>query len=143
MACDASNTAPSQTSQPAPLNLAGTWSGTMRQPGSQGGSTITVVWVVTQTGSRVSIAETVSEPRRSTYNGSLSGTLAGDQLSLTETVPQGNIPGFAQCSISGSGTLSASRTSISGTITAAFSSCETFNFFSNPNAVIEQFALTK
>lgn len=139
--CGGSNTAPSQ---PPSLNLAGTWSGTLRQPGSQGGSTITVIWVVTQVGNRVSGPETVSEPRRgTTYSGTLAGTLTGTQLSLTETVPQGSIPGFPLCSISGAGSFSASAASISGTITARFASCEGFNFFANPESVIEEFVLTK
>ena len=99
VSCGGSNTTPSQ------LNLSGTWSGTLRQPGSQGGSTITVIWVASQVGNSVSGPETVSEPRRSTYTGTLAGTVTGDQLSLTETVRQGSIPGFPLCSISGSSEL--------------------------------------
>jgi hypothetical protein len=140
LACGGTNTGPSE---PPPLNLAGTWSGTLRQPGSQGGTGITVIWVASQTGNRVSGPETVSEPRRPTYMGTLAGTISGTELTLTETVPQGNIPGFPLCSISGTGPFTASSNAISGTITAAFRSCEGFNLLPNPEAVVEQFVLTK
>jgi hypothetical protein len=139
-ACGGTSTAPSN---PPVLNLAGTWSGTVRVPGSQGGPSITVTWVATQVGNTVSGPETVVNPRRATYTGTLAETIKESDLSITESVPQGNIPFFASCSISGAGTLSTGTNAISGTVTSKYTSCEGFNSFPNPDAVTEEFALTK
>src|SRR5262245_8374452 len=137
--CGGSNAAP----DPPILALAGVWSGTARIPGSQGGLAIPVSWTTTQSGNAVSGLMMISNPRRATYTATLAGTINGSDVTLTETVTKGSIPDYPTCSILGTGVLSASTTSIVGSITAKYSSCEDFNLFPNPDQVVEQFTLAK
>ena len=130
---------------PAPtLNLAGTWSGLFTQPGSmQAASRVMMTWVATQSGNTISGPETVVHLRDGRiYSGLIIATLAGTQITLTETVARGNIPGFPTCSVSSTGSGTASSTTISATVISSLSACEGFNRFEN-GSVSEQWTLSK
>jgi hypothetical protein len=116
--------APSSTSTTS-LNLAGTWSGNFTEPGDNDPTRIGS-WTATQTGSSVTgplivVAdagggESVNVPT------TFGGTLTGNQLAATFTVAAGAIPdpSLAACSFSGTGTLTATASSITGQLAMAF-----------------------
>jgi hypothetical protein len=139
VSCNSSGPGPSQT-----LNLAGTWSGTLFQPGSgTGGAPMTVTWAASQTGSSVSGDHTLVHPDSRAIAGTLAGTLTGSQLVLRQTVPRGNVPGFPDCSFVGTGSVTASAASISGTLSTMFTSCVGFNLNFPNGQVNATLALTK
>lgn len=116
----ASPTAPSPAaSSAAPtLNLAGTWTGSFREPGSSSPIRIRS-WTVTQSGANVSgplvLVVEGDGGQDVTVTGTLAGTVSGAQLtSATFTVAAGAIPDLPTCSIRGTGTLAASAASVSG-----------------------------
>ena len=107
---------------PTPINLAGTWSGLLGQTGS--GTALRMTWSVSHEGNNVSGPATLIKPSANVpATGILGGTLTGSQLSLTYTVPAGSVPGFATCSISGSGSATVTNSAISGSLAATFLSC--------------------
>lgn len=117
VACRGSTTMPS-----AALNLSGTWSGLLGQSAS--GTALRVTWVATQSGNTISGSATLIKPAADVpATGPLVGTLAGTQLSLTYMVSTGGVPGFANCSISGSGSATATGSTISGSLAVTFTSC--------------------
>lgn len=116
--------APSSTTTTT-LNLAGTWSGNFTEPGDNDPTRIGS-WTATQTGSTVNGPlivvvdggddETVNVPT------TLGGTITGNQLAATFTVAAGAIPdpSLAACSFSGTGTLTATASSITGQLAMTF-----------------------
>jgi hypothetical protein len=121
------------TPSPTPLNLAGTWSGTLVIPESATtGSALALTWTASQNGVNVSGPHTVTHPQTGlSFSGTLTGTLSGTNLTLTMTVPRGNVPISPTCSITGVGVMSATTTSIAGTLTTVLSQCDGFNFPAN------------
>lgn len=118
VACGQSSTAPS-----TPTNLTGSWAGLLGE--SRTGTSLRVTWSATQSGKTVSGPATLIKPNANfPANGTMSGTLSGSQLSLTYTAAAGTTPGFPSCSISGTGSATASGTSISGTLTITPQSCD-------------------
>ena len=116
-ACGSSSAAPS-----APLDLTGTWSGQLGQPGST--SALRLTWVATQTGNVVSGIATVVKPAFNVQaRGVMTGILNGDRLILTYSVPSDSIPGFSTCEIAGLGNATATNDSIMGGIPLMFRSC--------------------
>ena len=112
-------------SSPSPVNLTGTWSGTLGP--SMSGTALRMVWTVTQNGTSVSGPVTLSKPNEiAEFPGTLSGTLNGSSLSLSYAVPAGSVPGFASCAISGTGSAGAGTVAISGTLNVTYSSCSGF-----------------
>jgi hypothetical protein len=102
-----------------------------------------VTWMASQTGNEVSGAHTLLHPSTgAVVTGTLAGTVTGTQLTLTETVASGNVPGFSNCSFVGTGTAAVSPAAISGVLTTTFNSCEGFNMFAN-GSVPAQLALMK
>jgi hypothetical protein len=88
-ACGNSSTAPS-----APLDLTGTWSGQLGQPGST--SALRLTWVATHTGNVVSGVATLVKPAVNVQaRGVMTGILNGDRLLLTYAVPPDSIQGFS------------------------------------------------
>ena len=117
-ACGDSSTAPS-----APLDLSGTWSGQLGQPGST--SALRLTWVATQTGNVVSGVATLVKPAFNVQGrGGMTGILDGDRLILTYAIPPDSIPGFARCEIAGLGNATATNNSIAGAIGLMFRSCD-------------------
>jgi hypothetical protein len=112
----------SPSSPSAPLELTGTWSGLLGQPGST--SALRVTWTATQTGNVVSGVATIVKP---VFNiegrGAMTGILDGDRLVLTYAVPPDSIAGFPRCEIAGIGSAVATNTSITGAIALMFTSC--------------------
>ena len=110
-------------SDPSPvLNLTGTWSGMVGQP--QSGSALRLMWTATQSGATVSGPATVIKPSANVpATGTMTGVLAGSQLTLTYNVPLGNVPVYLSCTVSGSGAATATDQTISGTLTLAFTAC--------------------
>lgn len=58
------------------------------------------------------------------FSGTLTGTLAGSQLSLTYTSPPGSVAGFGNCFASGNGSAVVSGGTMSGDLNVSFTSCE-------------------
>jgi hypothetical protein len=118
IACGNSPTTPS-----APLDLTGTWSGQVGQPGSM--SALRLTWVATHTGNVVSGIATLVKPALNVQaRGGMTGILNGNQLLLTYAVPPDSIPGFFTCEIAGLGNATASNNSITGAIALMFRSCD-------------------
>lgn len=116
-ACGNSSTAPS-----APLDLTGTWSGQLGQPGST--SALRLTWVATHTGNVVSGVATLVKPEFNVQaRGGMTGILNGDRLFLTYAVPPDSIQGFFTCEIAGIGNATATNNSITGAIALMFRSC--------------------
>ena len=116
-ACGNSSTAPS-----APLDLTGTWSGQLGQPGST--SALRLTWVATHTGNVVSGIATLVKPAFDVQaRGVMTGILDGDRLVLTYAVPPDSIQGFFTCEIAGLGNATATNNSITGAIGLMFRSC--------------------
>jgi hypothetical protein len=116
-ACGNSSTAPS-----ALLDLTGTWSGQLGQPGSA--SALRLTWVATHTGNVVSGVATLVKPAFNVQaRGGMTGTLNGDRLFLTYAVQPDTIQGFFTCEIAGFGNATATNNSITGTISLIFTSC--------------------
>lgn len=117
IACDDSPTAP-----PAPLDLTGTWTGQLGQPGST--SALRLTWVATHTGNVVSGVTTLVKPAVNVQGrGVMTGILDGDQLVLAYAVPPDSIEGFFSCEIAGLGSARATNNSIMGTLGLTFRSC--------------------
>ena len=116
-ACGNPSPAPSE-----PLDLAGTWSGQLGQPGST--SALRVTWVAIHTGNVVSGIATLVKPAFNVQGrGVMTGILNGDRLILTYSVPSDSIPGFSTCEIAGLGNATATNNSIIGGIPLMFRSC--------------------
>jgi hypothetical protein len=116
-ACGSSSTAPS-----APLELTGTWSGQLGQPGS--GAALRLTWVATHTGTVVSGIATLVKPAFNVQaRGVMTGILNGDRVLLTYSVPSDSIQGFSTCEIGGFGNATATNNTITGSIALMFRSC--------------------
>jgi hypothetical protein len=116
-ACSKSSAAPS-----APLDLTGTWSGQVGQPGSM--SALRLTWVATHTGDVVSGIATLVKPAFNVQaKGVMSATANGPRFDLTYAVPPDSIPGFSTCELVGLGNVTATNTSMTGTMALIFTSC--------------------
>jgi len=121
--CGTSSTSPSQN---PPFSLIGTWSGVVGAA-SGGGRALRVTWTASQTGSIVSGPATLlTSPAVSniTLSGTLTASIAGNELSLRYEGPSGSVPALAGCSVSGTGSATASGDTISGSLDVIFESCE-------------------
>jgi hypothetical protein len=115
--CD-SSTAPSP-----PLNLTGTWSGQLGQPGST--TALRLTWEAAQTGNNVGGVATMVKPAVNVQaRGAMSGILEGDRLFLTYVVFPDSIPGFPRCEIAGFGNATATNNRIAGALPLVFRNCE-------------------
>jgi hypothetical protein len=121
-----SPTAPSAAPAATTLNLAGTWSGNIRVAGESDATAIRS-WTLAQTGSSLTGPVVVIADEDNgvpvTVTGTMSGTLSGSQIAqATFTIPVGAIPDpeLGACGFSGTGTLTASASSISGPLTMTF-----------------------
>src|SRR5436190_23925114 len=75
-----------------PVNMTGTWSGTLGQAVSS--SSVRLVWDVSQSGATFSGPVAISKPADNvSLAGTLSGTANGQSLTLRYTVPAGSVPG--------------------------------------------------
>jgi hypothetical protein len=91
---------------------------------SQSGSAVRFTWTATQSGQGVSGPATVIKPAANVpATGTLSGTLAGAQLTLSYSVPAGTIPVYLSCTITGSGLATATTTQLTGTLDLVFTNC--------------------
>jgi hypothetical protein len=104
-------------SQPNILDLSGTWSGTLT-PG-EAATVVIPSWIADQSGTSVSGPLIVDGGDGFIVNTTLSGLVSGGQLIATLTVP--GIPGLPTCIFSGTGTLAAEASSISGSLAMTFS----------------------
>lgn len=111
------------STRPSPqLELSGTWSGQLGQPGST--SALRLTWVATQSGNVVSGSATIVKPAVNVQGrGVMTGVVDGDRLFLTYAVPPDSIEGFPRCEIAGVGNTIATNSSIGGTLTLMFTSC--------------------
>ena len=111
---------------PSSLDLTGTWSGVVGA-GSGGGRALRVTWSATQSGNSVSGPATLltSPPVTNlSFAGTLSGTVAGAQLSLSYVSSPGGVPGSSTCSLSGNGAAAIGANTMSGNLDVAFMSCD-------------------
>lgn len=103
------------------LNLAGTWTGSFTVQGQSSDSVQITSWTATQSGASVSGPMRIQEGDE-TINATLTGTVSGAQLtSATFTVAAGAIAELPTCSITGTGTLAATATSVSGPLAITIS----------------------
>ena len=125
-------TSPTTIGTPPTVNLTGTWTGLL---GAQGtGTSLRATWTATQTNSAITGTIALSKPNANfEFNGTLSGTLSSNRLTLTFTVPRGNVPGIADCSMSGTGTADSTSTAIAGALSITYNSCQGFS--ATPTAV--------
>lgn len=135
----------SPTSAPA-LNIAGTWAGNFRAPGESECCPITS-WTATQTGASVSGPVRIDVGEGQIVSATLTGTVSGAQLtSATFTVAAGGIPdpSLAACAFSGTGTLAATTSSISGPLAMTFPpACVGDERVNNTPTATWTFSLTK
>jgi hypothetical protein len=116
-ACSGSSASPAPTP-----SVTGTWSGILGQPMS--GSALRLTWQATQTGANVTGPATLLKPATNVPAvGIMEGTLAGNELSLRYTAQGGTVTGFPTCVISGTGSATLSQSTLTGTLTATFTSC--------------------
>jgi hypothetical protein len=116
------NACGSSTAPSPQLDLTGTWSGQLGQPGST--TALRLTWDATQTGNVVSGVATLVKPAVNVQaRGVMTGILNGDRLFLTYVVPPDSIQGFLSCEITGLGNATATSTSITGTLGLMFRSC--------------------
>lgn len=119
-ACGGSMMAPQETP------VSGTWSGTLGA-GSGGGRALRVTWVAIEDATTVSGPATLLTSPAVTavsISGTLVGSVAGGQLLLKFTGAPDTVPGSTGCSVSATGSASASSSSISGRLDVVFTSCE-------------------
>ena len=111
---------------PSSVNLTGTWTGLIGTSGT--GSAVRVTsWTATQTGNSVTGTVALTKANATLdFNGTLSGTLSSNRLTLTYTVPRGNVPG-SDCAMSGTGTADATNSAISGTLSITYTDCSAFS----------------
>lgn len=90
------------------------------------GAALRLTWVVNQFDAlRMTGPATLVKPGANVpAAGAMNGTLDGDHLALTYVVTPGTVPGFPTCTILGSGSATASSSSITGNLTLTFASCE-------------------
>jgi hypothetical protein len=106
-----------------PTSLTGTWRGNI----TVSNITAIMTWTLTQTGSAVSGPVVIMLPSGAVLmNGNVAGTLSGNTLPFTLTVPPGGIPTQPGCSgqITGTNGVTSSST-MNGTYTVASSTCTT------------------
>lgn len=135
-------TTPPPAPAPTTLSVAGTWTGTLTQP--ERSTPIPVrSWTATQSGASVTGPMILNVNTGNTQT-TLAGTVSGSQLtSVTFTVPfqDGFPPG---CSFSGTGTLTASASSITGSLAMTFpAACVGAGSVSNTATSTWTVALTK
>src|SRR5262245_57536638 len=110
------------TSPTPALDLTGVWSGRLGQ--QQSGSALRVTWTATQSGTTVSGPATLVKPSSDVpATGTMSGTLSGSQLTLTYSVPAGAVPVYLSCTITGSGSATATSQTITGSLQTTFTNC--------------------
>ena len=116
---DPGGTTPSPTT---PANIAGTWSG----PASDSSGTGTMTWTVTQAGRTISgplaIVASVAADVNVAGAGTLSGTVTGNSIAFTLTIPAGGFgPPYSSCTSTSSGTATVAGNAISGSYTGTVS----------------------
>src|SRR5688572_12421950 len=122
LACDPV-TSPSTIGTPPALDLSGTWTGLIGVPPST--VSFRATWTASQSGANVSGPLALTRPPDSTvFAGRLDGTVSGNRVSLTYTVPRGNIPAAPDCAMSGTGTSDASSTVIGGRLNMSYTNCQ-------------------
>ena len=135
----------SPTSAPV-LNVAGTWTGRFAQSGESECCAI-ASWIATQSGASVSGPVRIDVGEGQIVIATLSGTVSGAQLtSVAFTVAAGAIPdpSLATCAFSGTGTLAATTSSISGPLAMTFPpACVGDERVNNTPTATWTFSLTK
>jgi len=122
--CEESNS-PTGIGTSNPLNLTGTWEGLIGTSGS--GNSLRASWSATQSGNAVAGTITLLKPSVNlVFTGTLSGTISSNQLALTYRIPQGNVPGLPDCTMSGTGPAEATNTLIGGALAITYTNCEGF-----------------
>jgi hypothetical protein len=117
----AAPTAPSPTAAPA-LSLGGAWAGTLTVEGESECCRVNS-WTASQNGASVSGPLVLDVGDGQTVTATLTGTVSGSQLApATFTVAAGAIgdPELRACGFSGTGTLAATASSVSGTLSMTF-----------------------
>jgi len=125
-ACSSGGATTPTSLSPTGMNLSGAWTGTMVES-SVDPDPDRLSWTATQSGANVSGTAVLtmmgSEPK--VVTGTMTGVIAGTQVSLTFTLPAGSfvsVGGPAGCSVTGTATATPSEISIAATMTRTFSS---------------------
>ncbi len=114
------------TTPGASASVTGTWAGTARDNGGSGNMT----WVLTQSGDSFAgtFTSTNADPANAgvtvTGRGSITGSVSGNSFNFALTVPPGGYDGgYGTCTVSVSGSGTASANNLSGTYGGSGSSC--------------------
>jgi len=109
---------------PPSLSLTGSWTGIVGQ--SMSGTALRLTWVVTQfDGTRATGTATLVKPGPNVpAAGTMNGTFSGSIMMLTYIANPGTVPGFPACTIIGSGSATATDSSITGSLSLTFASCD-------------------
>lgn len=115
-----SNDSTTMPTTPAPLNLTGTWNGTVTFENVASRMT----WVLTQSGAAVTGPVTVALPSGTVLlNGTLTGTLTGTSLDYAIAVNTGGIPQQPSCVGQLKGTMTATPTTLVGPLGVTSTNC--------------------
>ena len=137
LACQDGPTDPTPIGPPTSLALAGTWTGLIGVV-AQSTTSLTATWTVAQTGNSVSGPIALSNAATNvSFTGTLAGTLSGARLPVTYTVARGSVPNFPNCAMSGSGTLDASTTLMSGTLNITYTNCQNFTSLTSSTETVQ------
>jgi hypothetical protein len=121
VACGGGSSGATSPTAPTPaspsVNIAGAWGGTAKDSSGPGRMT----WQLSQSGSAISGTMTMSDDvTQITGQGTVSGTLAGSTLQFSIAIPAGGFSGGDNaCSLSVSGSASATVSTLSGTFTGS------------------------
>jgi hypothetical protein len=119
-ACSDNSSSPTTPTTPAPLNITGTWVGTVSFEDITGRMT----WRLTQSGSNVTGPVTLAMTTGTVLlNGSLTGTLTGSSLDYTVAVGAGGIPTQPSCAGQLKGTMTATPTTLNGPVGLTSTNC--------------------
>lgn len=112
---------------PTAIDLRGTWTGMLGAQGS--GSALRLTWVANQSGNLATGPMTIVKPVPNVpATGPLGGVISsGDRVLLSYAVAVGSVSGLPSCSILGTGNGVVSGSTITGTMTLTFTSCDGAN----------------
>jgi hypothetical protein len=119
-ACSNNSSTPTTPTTPAPLNLSGTWVGTVSFEDITGRMT----WQLTQSGTNVTGPVILAMTTGTVLlNGFLTGTLNGSSLDYTISVASGGIPSQPTCAGQLKGTMAATATTLNGPVGLTSTNC--------------------
>jgi len=135
---------------PKSLELAGTWVGTDSVTQANIVVSVPIKWTTTQNGTTLTGPVEITAPTGVVIGGTANGTISGSQISgyqiaFTMSLPPGTYSalGSSGCTASISGTLSATATTISGTVTYRYNQTCVDSGLVTVLTEMQQYSMTK